>query len=183
MTPFSGLIVWGAPVAKGGMVTVRPVEAAGRVRLPPDTELAPHLDLHLLHAGSYLEAGFPRWEISPRKAAAEVGEGMLMPAGRTVGALWDRKSRKYVALSRPFEVRGRQTVEIPLERPKGVAHLVVEVERHFIADRAADLDVGLVVKQEGGERAPDLAVFTTDRVHAYWYGLAPGSFNPAESSG
>lgn len=175
MTPFSGLIVWGAPVAKGGMVTAKPVETAGRVKLSPEADVAPHMDLHLLHAGSYLEAGFPRWEISRRKPAAKVGEGVLMPAGRAVGALWDRKSGRYVELSRPFEVRGRRTVEIPLEKPEGGAHLVVEVERHFIADAAADLEVGLAVTQEGGERAPDLAVFTTDKIYAFWYGLAPGS--------
>lgn len=180
MTPFSGLVIWGAPVAKGGLSTVYPVGPAGRVKLPPETHVTPHLDLHLLHAGSYLEAGFPRWEISPRKPTAEVGAGMLLPVGRAVGALWDRKSRKYVALSRPFEVRDRETVEIPLEKPKGVAHLVVQAERPRVADTAADLEVGLVVKQETGERAPDLAVFTTDRAYAFWYGLTPG---PAELRG
>nr|MDP9121015.1 carboxypeptidase-like regulatory domain-containing protein [Acidobacteriota bacterium] len=180
MTPFSGLIIWGAPIAKSGLATGFQVEPAGRVKLPPETDTAANLDLHLLYAGSYLDAGFPRWELSPRKAAAKVGEGMLMPAGRAVGALWDRRSRSYVALSRPFEVRDHQTVEVPLERPRGAADLVVQLTRHPMAITAADLEVGLTLRQESGERRPDLAVFSTDRVYAFWYGLAPG---PAELSG
>ncbi len=71
-------------------------------------------------------------------------------------------------------------MEIPLEKPGAGAGLIAQLDRHFVADKAADLAAQLVLKQEGAERAPDLAVFTADRLYAFWYGLAPG---PAELTG
>lgn len=178
MTPFSLQIGSSGtgPVGPAPLLSLPTVEA-GRVTLPPAEGRSVDLDLHLLHAGSYLEGGFPRWEIVRRRAVEQVGEGVLLPAGRAIGALWDRKVKRYVALSRPFEVRGGQTVQIPLRRPKGVAHLIVQLQRQAVASTARGLGVELGLKQRREERPPDLTVLTADRVHAVWYGLEPG---PAE---
>lgn len=176
MTPFSLLVgSSGLQPVEPGVLSSLPTVEAGRVTLPSNLEADPRLDLHLLHAGRYLDQDHPRWEISPRTPSREIGDGVLLPVGKAVGALWDRKSRKYVALSAPFEVRGREAVEVPLQRPQGVAFLVAQVERHAAAATASDLDVELFLRHGGEERAPDLKVLTAERVYGIWYGLAPGT--------
>lgn len=177
MTPFSGLI---GHSGAGSMRAVLPIAEAGRVRLPEGLAAAPDLELHLLHAGSYLEAGFLRWELSIRKPVSEVGDGVLMPLGKAVGALWDARRKRYVALSRPFVVRGQKTVEVPLSEPGGGALLMAELKRETPAKTAADLEARMAVKQGAEERPADLHVQTTDKVFAFWYGLAPG---PADLKG
>ena len=177
MTPFSGLI---SHSGAGALRVALPLGEAGRVRLPEDLDVAPDLELHLLHAGDYLEEEFLRWELSIRKPAFEVGDGVLMPVGKAVSALWDPGKERYVALSRPFPVRGHQTVEVPLQEPGGAALLVAELKRDTPANTAADLDARIVVKQGAEERPADLHVQTADKVFAFWYGLTPG---PADLRG
>jgi hypothetical protein len=179
MTPFSGLVILGSASAKGGMKGGYPVGPAGRVTLA-ETHAGPNLELHLLHAGSYLEEGYARWEISPRRVAAQVGDGVLMPEGKAIGGLWDLKSQRYVAFSRPFEVSARQTVAVPLEKPGEESFLLAQLKRGALAGTATGMKMDLTLKSEGGERPPDIAIFTANRVYAVWYGLAPG---PAELRG
>jgi hypothetical protein len=150
------------------------VGEAGRVALPPEVAKHPSLTLRLLHAGSYLEEGYPRWELSRRAKIRDVGEGLLMPVGLTIGALWDEDRQSYTALSRPFEVKARQTVTVPLERPSGFTHLVAQIQRPSLADDAADAKMRVVLHRKGKELPPDLQVSLTDRAYAVWYGLAPG---------
>lgn len=175
ITPFSALMLYSGQATSGYMAVGMPVGEAGRVRLPPWVPDDSDLVLHLLYAGEYSEEGFARWELAPRRAATKVGEGVLMPEGKAVGLLWSRKSRAYVALSQPFEVKRGAVVEVPLERPGTSASLVAEVERRHTLDRAADLPVRLAVKRPGAERGPDLAVFTADKAYAVWYHLDPGT--------
>jgi hypothetical protein len=180
MTPFSADLRYSGQAAEEYITFGLPVGEAGRVTLPAAVDADSNLDLHLLYAGSYLEEGLTRWEVSPRRPTTEMEAGVLLPAGNAVGLLWNRKSHTYVALSRPFKVRAGVTVEAPLAKPGAGADLVVQVERRLVADKAADLAVQLVLKQAGAEREPDLAVFTADKVYAFWYGLEPG---PAELTG
>ncbi len=175
MSPFSRVVFWGPVTGTAGRTSHATVVPAGLAKLPPDLKLSPGLDLHLLHAGNYLDGDFARLEISVRKAVAEVGEGVLMPEGKAVGALWDRKGRRYVAVSRPFEVRERRTVEIPLREPGAAADLVVQLTRKTMALRTPDMEVKLAVRQQGVDRPADLAVFTAERVYGYWYDLPAGA--------
>lgn len=172
MTPFAGLLIFSGH-SGGSMKVFSPLGDAGRVTLR-ENDRNPDRELHLLHAGSYHEAGFLRWEISPRRAVEEIGDGVLLPVGRAIGALWDQSEKRYVALSRPFEVYRRKTVEIPLERPSGAVHLVAELLRHPMPESAEDLTAELVVKRDGRELPPDLKVLTADKIFAAWYGLRPG---------
>ncbi|MES1241001.1 MAG: carboxypeptidase-like regulatory domain-containing protein [Acidobacteriota bacterium] len=174
MTPFSALLQYSGQAAEEYIAFGLPTGEAGQVTLPASLEAAPNLDLHLLSAVSYLEEGFARWEISPRRPTTEIGSGVLLPTGKAVGLLWDRKRHAYVALSRPFEVPAEATVEVPLATPGVGADLVVEVKRRLMADKALDLEIELVLRQECAERPPDLSVLTADRVYAFWYGLVPG---------
>lgn len=177
ISPYSLTLIYsGRPFRGRGISAAMPVVAAGRVVLPQREEPASHLVLRLLHAGSYLERGFPRWELTRRKAVREIGDGLLMPVGSTLGALWDTQSQRYVALSRPFEVQARKTVEVPLHRPVGQAHLVVELQRDTVARTAAENEVDLVLRRGGEELAPAVEVATANRIYAVWYGLNHGVF-------
>lgn len=151
---------------------------AGRVALPPrEVEQASgDLVLELLQADTPREGKSLWWEIVRRKPVREVGEGLLMPAGRVVGALLDRKKRRFVALSRPFEVASGRTVEVPLQRPAGRAYLMVRLQRdrYVRAKTIADLGAALALQQGDGERPPDVTIETSEHVHGIWYDLSPG---------
>ncbi|MES1241002.1 MAG: hypothetical protein ABUT39_05225 [Acidobacteriota bacterium] len=137
----------------------------------------PNLFLRLLHAGSHMEEGNTRWELTRRVKVREAGAGLLMPVGPAIGALWDEEAQQYTAISRPFEVRTRQTVEIPLEYPKGIAHLVVQLQRPHLVVGLDDAEVKMELIRESRRMEPDLKVRLADRAYAVWYGLAAG---PAE---
>ncbi len=175
---YSSVIIYASRPFQGhGLLAPVPVGEAGRVALSPDIVKSPRLTLRVLHAGSYLEGNFPRWELSRREATHRLGEGLLMPVGPAIGALWDEQSQSYTAISRPFEVKTRKTVTIPLEKPSRVTHLVVQLQRPALASTAADLPVKLLLMRQGHQLVPDLTVSAADRIYALWYGLAPG---PAE---
>lgn len=175
ISPFTRIVRYSPQPFRGrGMLTSAAVGEAGRVALPPGIGKHPNLVLRLLHAGSYLEEGFPRWELSRRKQIRDVGEGLLMPVGLTIGALWDQESQSYAALSRPFVVKARQTVRVPLERPSEATHLVAQIQRPSLAHDAADAKMKIVLLRKGKELLPDLQVSLADRAYAVWYGLAPG---------
>lgn len=173
ITPYAGLLSFSG---QGSTKAALPLGEAGRVTLREE-DASRGLELRLLHAGSYLEGPFLRWEISPRRAVDEIGEGVLLPVGKAIGALWDQNDKKYVALSRPFEVRGHRTVEVPLSRPAGGTHLMAEMWRHSTSPSEEGPEAELAVRRDGGDLPPDLKVLTADKIYAVWYGLAPG---PAE---
>lgn len=178
ISPFSLVMNYaGQPFRGDGKITGIPVGEAGRVVLPAAVVEGPRLSLRLLHAGSYLEGKFLRWELSRRKPTDEVGKGLLMPVGPAIAALWDERAQRYTALSRPFEVELRKNVTVSFEPVAGVSHVVAQLQRQSLARTAEDtsMEVRLVRGQE--EVPPDLQVAMADRVYAVWYGLAPG---PAE---
>ena len=173
---YSTVVSYSGQVFRGrGLASAVPVVDAGLVALPPGVAETPALVLRLLHAGSYLEGKFPRWELSRRLPVRQVGRGLLMPAGPTIGALWDDRSQRYVALSRPFEVKARQTVTVPFERLEGVVHLVAQIQRNTLAGTAQDLNTAVTLTSQGKALSPDHMVEVADRTYAVWYDLTPGS--------
>jgi hypothetical protein len=178
ISPFTYVVRYSPQRFQGsGQIAVAAVGDAGRVVLPSGVAERPNLFLRLLHAGSHMEEGYTRWELSRRATIREAGKGLLMPVGPAIGALWDEDAQQYTALSHPFEVQARQTVEIPLEQPSGVAHLVVQLQRPNLAVSAEDADVKMELICKSRKLAPDLEVRLADRAYAVWYGLAAG---PAE---
>jgi hypothetical protein len=178
MSPYSMLLGYAGESSRAsGVMGPIPIGGAGRVVLPSSWNSTSDQSLELLHAGDYLEGEFPRWEISRRTPAGKVGKGLLMPAGTAIGAIWDRRRRMYVAVSRPFQVREGKTVEVALERPQGLADLVVQLRRGDTPSTVADRDVDVTLKREARALPPDLKVLTADRVYAVWYDVEPG---PAE---
>lgn len=175
ISPFTHVVRYSPQPFRGrGLIVTAVVGEAGRVIVPPEIARDQNLTLRLLHAGSYLEEGHSRWELSRRAKVRDVGGGLLMPVGPTIGALWDEEGQRYVALSRPFEVEARRTVTVPLERPSGFTHLVAQIQRPSLADDAADAAMRVVLRHKGKEVPPDLQVSLTDRAYAVWYELAPG---------
>lgn len=178
MSPYAGLMSYGGGHGQTGFA---PLAAAGRAVLSPQVLEAASGDLvlELLQADVPHEGNYVRWEIRRRKPAHEVGEGLLMPEGKVIAGLWDRKKRRFVALSRPFEVRGGRTVEAPLRRPAGRADLMVRLarDRDDAASHTADLRAELALEQTGGERPPDVKIEAARNIYAIWYSLPPG---PAE---
>lgn len=173
----SSLLLYAERPFRGfGHNAVLPVVEAGRVTLPRDVAMDRQVVLRLLYAGGYLEGTLPRWELSRRKATPEVGAGLLMPTGPAVGALWDERTQAYTAISRPFPVKARQTVEVPLERPIRKAHLVVQIQRPARPGDASESDLELLLRGGGRELRPDVKVVTAERVYAVWYGLSPATF-------
>ncbi len=180
MTPYSALVFTSDTQPLPFPTT--PLGDAGRVTLSPQEVVEPGIELRLLYAGRYFAGPFQRWEISRWKAVDDLGKGLLLPVGPAIGGLWDPQRQKYVALSRPFQVRGRTTTAVPLDRPQGVAHLIVQAHRRHVEPGEQDetRPEKMVLRRQGREMQPDLVVSTADRIYAVWYELAPG---PAEVRG
>lgn len=175
ISPHSTVVGYSGERSHGrGLGAAVQVGEAGRVALPRDVAPDPRVALRLLHAGTYREGKALRWELSRRQATSEVGPGLLMPVGQTLGALWDERSRSYTAISRPFEVKARQTVSVPLGRPLRAAHLVAQVQRPMLAGDAEESKIGLLLRRGGKTLRPDLQIPTADKVYAVWYDLPPG---------
>lgn len=178
MSPYSALLLYPADAFKGrGLPGSVPVGDAGRVTLPADEPRHPNLELRLLNAGSHREGHLVRWELSRRKAANAVGEGLLMPAGLAIGGLWDRASGRYVALSRPFQVPPRKTVAVPLDRPSTTADLILQLRRPAatLTVEDDDYEVDLALVGGDGDLPADAVVRSATTVYGVWYGLPPGA--------
>lgn len=153
-------------------ITVAPLRIVDRELLSPWGFKA-----HLTGYDDPLEKGYPRWELSRRTPVRDAAAGLLMPVGPAIGALWDESLQRYTALSRPFEVRARQEVQVPLEQPGERAALVVQAQRPNLAASADDASMNLELIRGDRRLPPDLTVALADRAYAIWYSLVAG---PAE---
>ncbi|MEM1207130.1 MAG: carboxypeptidase-like regulatory domain-containing protein [Acidobacteriota bacterium] len=175
ITPYSGRVSYSASAFDGhGMSSGLPLGPAGRVVLPEDLD-ARGDQMRLLHAGPHTHADLLRQELTRRIARDAVGEGVRMPAGPTIAALWDRQAGRYVQLSRPFDLGHRETMPAPLAPPPpDRAHLVVQILRETSAPRPEDASVGVHLVRGGELLEPDMALFLLRRVYALWYDVGPG---------
>lgn len=167
-----------SPFRRNSMVGLLPTVPAGRVRLQDAEAAMANAEVRLLQLGPHVHEEFTRWELSRRKPAREVGAGLLMPEGKVVAALWSEEEGRYTRLSRPFEVRARETTTVSFERPQpDKASLVVQIQRPGLAKRIEDYELDSVSLTGGGAtRAPDALAQSADRLYAIWYGLAAGSY-------
>lgn len=172
ITPYSHLISFSSQNrARRVGPSSAEVGPGGWVGLPPGVETEGDTELWILRA-----ADDPlRFEMSRRRPAAEAADGVLMPAGSALAALWDRGSGQWLALSPLFDVPAGRAVAAPLRRPAAdAADLVVFAVRQPNDDRLALPAVEPTVLQAGGERRADLTLANAWGVYAVWYGLAPG---------
>lgn len=174
ISPFTQLIVWnGGRFMNRGAVVQPPLGPAGRVVVPRELEARGNLTLRLLSLGDYLDHGFLRWELMRQERIPSLPkEGILMPAGPAMAALWDLDHERYEALSRPFKVMAGDTVAVPFEGPPaGRAALVALLENHGLSRAEDRLEV--LLDQGKGERAPEVLSRTAQTVYAVWYDLDP----------
>lgn len=160
-------------IADAHMVVRPDVVPGGRVAVS-DAVAASGDELILLAATSEYRGSRPPYEMKRRRPAAEVGDGLMLPQGDAVAALWDAAAQRVVALSRPFRVIDETTVEAPLEVPRSTASLLVDLVRDF----DLELDGRDVVEprlRRGGEDLPPAVVIAT-QLHTYaaWYDLPTG---------
>ena len=98
-----------------------------------------------------------------------------MPAGPTVGSLWDTHSARYVMLSRPFATSYGQTSEVPLQEPPADrSQLVVQILRDQPAPTVSEASVDVTLVQDAQEIQPVLVVGVIGHLYAIWYDLQPG---------
>jgi hypothetical protein len=177
VSPYPGLMNYSGRVPGPGMMLQAVVTDAGRVTLSAGFTKAPHLVMRLLRGEDHFVGSAPKLEFSRRVPTTEVGEGLVMPVGRVLAAIWDETEQRYSALSRPFFVDKGRTVPAPLEAaPQRRAHLVALVERAKWAQKVDDYR-GLRIELVQADRSiePDVVVQMAERVYVIWYGLAPGS--------
>lgn len=175
MSPYSQLASFGSKPLPGTKVSSMPLVAAGRVTVSSqDAAQASDAQLRLLYAGSDEDHGLHH-ELSRRRRVSELGDGMLMPEGRVLAALWDPTLMRYVALSRPFEVPGGRIVAAPLRRPGSTeAQLVAYVDRAGGTVPSDLHELVLWVNQDGAEHRADLQILTPWGAYGVWFDLKPG---------
>jgi hypothetical protein len=168
ISPFA-LLGTGSP--KGVRYAGLPLVPAGKVTVdvPARLRSEPHLYLHVL--GARKGRGPLRWELLVSRRVAELGDGVLMPAGRVVAGLWDRYNRDYVALSRPFQVPPGVVMVAPLRLPERGGDYVVEARWRITEPPYEDAAAKFWI--QAGERRiePDLVVVAGLRSYAFWYEL------------
>lgn len=174
ISPYTQLVSFGKRRAPGSKsLRTMPVVPAGRVTVDREQFSRPGLQLRVLHADD--PGSLVHHELSRRSSVNALGGGILMPQGLNVAALWDPRERSYIALSRPFHLRARDTVEAPVGTPPANAsHLVVYVDRPR-QDKASDLaDVELSVRANGDQHLSAHQVRTPWGIYAFWYDLPTG---------
>lgn len=168
------------PAAAGQFRQPMPVVPAGRVGLPAGLAAGEELELRLYHVetadyaapaagGAQAE---PRWELWRAAKASEVGSGLRMPRGKTVGLVFDRGKSRVVAFSRPFELAAGQTVALPAEPPGGGQQLLARFSRATVP--AEDPEANVAVSLGGRSIEPGLLVASAGSLLAVFYGLPPG---------
>lgn len=174
MTPLTDLVRFAHyPRHQRPSPKLLPIVPAGRVALGEESAAGADLDLWLLYAGGNALGNLN--ELSRRQAALALDDGIMMPSGSTLAGLWDRRAKRWSALTRPFQVEPGRTMVAPLELPPTEeSWLKVYVERPQEGPFDSLRDLALRLSQDGVEHPPDFRLTTTFGVHAVWYGLQPG---------
>lgn len=152
----------------------KPLVPAGRVALSPDARPARNDRLHLLHLDGHTWGEQPE-AVLLRRAGLRSGvrQGVAMPPGKVVAALYDPSARAYRALSLPVHVvSGARTYVRPEPPEGGTADLLVELERPKPLQRFEDDDVDVWLLGFHEHRVPDVLIRDRERLLAIWYGLS-----------
>jgi hypothetical protein len=107
---------------------------------------------------------------------ADVGEGVLMPAGRAIAGLWDPASGRYLALSRPFLVRARAVVAAPFT-PSSGSDVLAQLNWRQRAGDHENAAATVWIDLAGRRFEPEHIVGVGGHSYAVWYELPAG---PAE---
>lgn len=179
MTPSSLLVIWPTGRWRGTSPSTLAVAPAGRVTAPDAATMGADLELWLLFAGN--SPGWRYHELSRRRRLAEAIDGVLMPAGPVVAALWDRRQERYIALSDEFTVVAGETVPVPLAIPSATeASVLVHTTVAPGVSPEALAAVDLTLSRDGQPLPSAFTVVTDWGVYRGWQAAKPG---PAILSG
>lgn len=156
------------------MVIAIPVVSGGLVVLPATDGISPEAELRLLAVARAKPLRFLQYEMSRRSPIREARNGILMPEGRAVAAIWDPRSRSYLALSRPFDVTAQTMVSPTLRRPTTRCDIVVQIQRSRPQREIEAGPVSLTLYHGGKSSPPDVVAPATDRLYTIWYDVEPG---------
>lgn len=175
VSPGSALLLYNrAPFVDRGIVIAIPVVPGGLVALPPTGGVSPEAELRLLAVSQAKPHRFLQYEMTRRVPIREAQNGILMPEGRAVAAIWDSRSRSYLALSRPFNVLAQAMVSPTLRRPTTRSDVVVQIQLARPQREIETSPVPLALYHGGRSLPPDVVAPATDRLYAIWYDVEPG---------
>lgn len=175
MSPYSSILRFrGGPFEGRGGVSKNLVVPAGRVALGVEVGRDERHSLRLLHLESHVAGGTLKREMSRRVVGDKMVDGVYLPEGMAIGALYDHRADEYVALTRPFEVARGETTILQPRRPAGTAaDLLVVLERPDLVMDESEDDVELTAIGSAEEvHTPNVVVRTVDRIYAVWYDLS-----------
>lgn len=155
----------GSKFSGNGVVAVVSLEDAGFATLSTDTSVSDQQTVRFLSLESSA-TGFER-----RLQAREARSATRLPAGRALAGVFDSEGNA-LALSKPFTMKGGQTVTVTPKAPVQATDLMVVLGKHrgTWEDRAKrKTSVG--VRIGDATRAPDVMYETDGRIIAVWYGL------------
>lgn len=169
MPTFTLLTYQGGPFRGRGFASRNEVVPAGSVVLG-GRELSSDESLRLLHLDPVTPEGRVTHGFLRSVTADRQKEPVLMPAGRVVGLVWNRKANRYAAVSRPVEVRAGTTAGIHPTTEQGVSDVLAILGRHRPVEVAAEDDVELSLEDGAGQvRRPDLLMPASGWIYALWY--------------
>lgn len=166
-----GILGYSAPPFAGrGSVTVRTVVPSGRVALEPATALGASDELRLLHLESHNRLDSPQPEMSRRFRGELPAEGLAMPAGPVLAAVYDRDRGEYEWVSRPIDLAVGSTAAVAQRIPRVGSDVVVILDRPKAAVAFEEYDVTPSLSlADGALRQPDVLIPTAERLYAVWY--------------
>lgn len=171
ITPgFSLLRFRGGPFRGRGVVSRHEVVPAGEVVLSPRHPLPEGGSLHLLQVEPVAFQGRPTRGFLRALPAGVPGKPVLMPAGRMIGLVYDRETRRYVAASPVVNLPAASRVRVEPAARSGVSDLLVILRRGRAAETVEEAAIEVRAERPDGKRlAPDVLVPSRERVYALWY--------------
>ena len=160
------LIYPGSNFAGNGLVVVLPLKDAGFAMVSADTPVSDDQTVRFLS----LEPsgrGFDR-----RLQPGDPRSATRLPAGRAMAGVFDREGNA-VALSRPFSMKGGQTVTVTPKPPVQATDLMVVMgKQRATPEERAKRETSVSLRTGDATRAPDVMYETDGRIIAVWYGLS-----------
>lgn len=168
-----GIFSYSAPPFQGrGSIAVRDVVPAGRVVLGRGVTVGPDDEIRLLHVESHNRLASPQPEMSRRLRGQPPADGVAMPAGQVVAAVYDRAGAEYRWVSQPFDVPAAGVGVAPARGPGERTDVLAVLDRPKAALSFEEYDVQPTLNVDGGGPvSPAVLVATAERLYAIWYGI------------
>lgn len=180
ISPFHGLIRWEPTRAERGFSVVVPVVPAGSVSIRANESIVAHGEEGLYFQLMHLECTFQDLLVMELvrtiPLSKAVKDGVMMPAGKVVAAIWDDVRKEYRALAPVVDVPARGFVEVAPRAPGiGEAAVVAVFRRPESLTSLDDDDVIVGLVSEDKLIQPDAVARSASRIRAIWFSVPVGS--------